>query len=183
MINPFKKSYTAKELNIFRFLSKIKIFEKLTYDEMAHFLPYLYLRRYKGNEAVFFRGDPSNALYLVKSGKVSLSLDVKEKLEVLRVVRSGEAFGSSSLLDQTYRIYNSIVDSESAEMYVVPKVNIYEIFSENEKVKAKMITSLAEIYNGMMDNLFKAYKSSLGFFNLAQVYVSPSEFKNGNSDF
>ena len=78
MINPFKKSYTQKELNTFRFLSRIKLFERLNYKEMAHFLPYFYLREYKMDEVVFFRNDPGNALYLVKSGKISINIDIED---------------------------------------------------------------------------------------------------------
>ena len=40
MINPFKKTYNLKELNLFRSLSRIKPFEKLNYEEMALFLPH-----------------------------------------------------------------------------------------------------------------------------------------------
>jgi CRP/FNR family transcriptional regulator, cyclic AMP receptor protein len=176
MLNPFQKSYSTKEINLFRFLTKIKIFEKLSYKEMSYFLPYLYLRDYNNNEAVFLRGDPSNALYLVKNGKVSLSVDLRgDKFEMLRMVRSGEAFGTNTLIANSHRVCNAIVDSESADLYVIPKVNIFEIFQDNETVRAKMISSLAEIYNQITVNLFKSYKSSAGFFNLAQIFAEISE--------
>ena len=175
MINPFRKSYSPKEISFFRFLTRIKLFEKLTYGEMAHFLPYLFLRTYKSEEAVFFRGDPSNALYLVKNGKVSINVDIKGRFEQLRMVQPGEAFGSNSLIDHSFRFYNAVVASESAELYVIPKVNIFEIFHEHEKIKAKMMTSMAEIYNQLASNLFKSYKASLGFFSLSQVYVTSAE--------
>jgi CRP/FNR family transcriptional regulator, cyclic AMP receptor protein len=176
MINPFRKSYTAKELNLFRFLSKIKVFEKLTYKEMSYFLPYLYLREYSHDQAVFLRGDPSNALYLVKNGKISLSIDLRgDKFELLRVVKTGEAFGNNTMVEHSQRIFNAIVNSESADLYVIPKVNIFDIFQEHENVKAKMMASLAEVYNQVTVNLFKSYKSSVGFFNLAQVFAEVSE--------
>lgn len=170
MINPFKKSYSSKELNLFRYLSKIKIFERLEYAEMAYFLPYLYVRTYKMNEVVFFRNDPSNALYLVKSGTVSLNIDIKERFEILTEVRSGNSFGENSLIENGRRIYTSIVISTEAEFYVIPKVNIHEIFNEHISVRAKMMTSLSEHFNSYNHNLFKSYKNSFGFFNLGQAY-------------
>lgn len=172
MINPFKKPYTPEELNIFRFLARIKIFASLSQKEMSYFLPYLYLRKYGSNEAVFFRGDPSAALYLVKNGKATLSLDVRDKFEFLRIVRPGESFGENALVPGAKRIYNAIVRSEQAEFYVIPKVNILEIFDAHEQVKAKMMSSLAEIYNQMMASLFKAYQSSDGFFSLTQAFLN-----------
>lgn len=170
MINPFKKSYTSKELNTFRFLSRIKLFERLTYKEMSYFLPYFYLREYKMDEVVFFRNDPGNALYLVKSGKVSINVDIEDGFELLNIIKSGEAFGDSSLLAESNRLYTSIIYSERSELYVLPKVNIHEIFQGHPVIKTKMLESFSEICNDYMVNLFKGYKSSLGLFNLSQVY-------------
>jgi len=170
MINPFKKSYTQKELNTFRFLSRIKLFERLNYKEMSYFLPYFYLREYKMDEVVFFRNDPGNALYLVKSGKVSVNIDIDDKFELLNIIKSGGAFGESALLADSIRINTSIVHSERAELYVLPKVNIHEIFEGHPIIKTKMMESLAELSNGYLVNLFKGYRSSLGLFNLSQIF-------------
>jgi CRP/FNR family transcriptional regulator, cyclic AMP receptor protein len=170
MINPFKKKYTQQELSVFKFLAEIKLFEKLSNDEMALFLPYMYLRKYKAEEAVFFRNDPSHALYIIKSGKVTLNMDIKDRLEELVLLKAGDAFGDNSLLDNTKRVYNALVVSDVADIYVIPQVNIHDIFIENVQIKAKMMTSLAELYNNYTVNLFKAYKSSFGFFSLGQAY-------------
>ncbi len=170
MINPFKRSYSPKELNLFRFLSRIPLFEKLTYPEMGLFVPYMHLRHYKQDEVVFFREDPSHALYIVKSGKVSLNVDLQGNFEVLRIVKSGEAFGDNSLLENSRRIYSSLVVSETADFYVIPQVNIQEIFSTNLSIRSKMTESLAESYDKISKKLFKAYQSSFGFFTLAQVF-------------
>lgn len=170
MINPFKKSYTQKELNTFRFLSRIKLFERLNYKEMSHFLPYFYLREYKMDEVVFFRNDPGNALYLVKSGKISINIDIEDEFELLTIVKSGAAFGESALLKDSNRINTCIIHSERAELYVLPKVNIHEIFESHPIIKTKMLESLSEICNDYMINIFKGYRSSLGLFNLSQVF-------------
>jgi len=170
MINPFKKSYTQKELNTFRFLSRIKLFERLNYKEMSYFLPYFYLREYKMDEVVFFRNDPGNALYLVKSGKVSINVDIEDEFELLKIVKSGGAFGENALIADANRINTCIIHSERAELYVLPKVNINEIFEGHHEIKTKMMESLSEICNEYMNNLFKGYRSSLGLFNLSLVY-------------
>lgn len=172
MINPFKKSFSDKELGIFRFLSKIKLFERLTHEEMSLFIPYLYLRGYKLDEAIFFRNDPSHALYILKEGKVSLNVDMKDKFEILTTLKPGTAFGDNALLEGTQRIYSAITITEKADVFVVPQVNIFEIFADYPKVQAKMMMSLSEIYNSYTVNLFTAYKSSFGFFNLGQAYLN-----------
>ena len=175
MINPFKKSYTPKELNIFRFLARIKLFENLSHEEMSYFLPYLYLRNYKQDEVIFFRNDPSHALYILKTGRVSLNIDVKDKFEILGIMKPGIAFGDNALLKNTKRIYSALTVSDLAELYVIPQVNILEIFNDHATIKAKMLNSLAELYNTYTENLFKAYKSSFGFFNLGEAYLSQDQ--------
>lgn len=171
MINPFKKTYTPDEIALFNFLSRVKLFELLSPEEIALFTPYLYLRNYKEDEVVFFRNDPSHAFYIVKTGKVSLNIDIKDKFEVLTLVTEGKGFGDNVFLSNTKRIYSAVVISEEAEIYVIPQVNILEIFESHVHIKAKMLTALTDLYNGYTENLFKAYKSSSNFFNLAQVYL------------
>ena len=180
MINPFKKTYSTKDLKLFNFLSQVKHFEKLTFAEMSHFVPYLYLRQYKKDEVVFFRGDPANALYIIQSGKIGLSLDIKDRTETLKVCRGGEAFGDNTMINDADRIYNAVCESENAEIYVIPKVNIFEIFNSHQKIKGEMLMSMVEIYHDLTSNLFKSYRSSYGFFNLAQIFTNSMEDDDEN---
>lgn len=170
MINPFKKTFTLQEHNLFVFLAKIRLFSNLNYKQMSLFLPYMHERKYLKDEVVFFRGDPSHALYLLKKGEVSLNIDLNENFESLTSAKAGVALGESCLLKNATRHLNIFVSSETAEFYVIPQDNIFDIFESNLKIKAKMLESLAEIYNDYNSNLFKAYKSSMGFFSLNQMY-------------
>ena len=170
MINPFKKSYSREEINTFRFLSRIKLFSLLSNDELSEFVPFLYLRKYKKDEVVFFRDDPSQALYIVKRGEVTLNIDINNQFEKLVEVKSGQAFGDNTLLTNTKRLYTAVTSSDTATIFVIPQVNIHEIFNSNDRIKAKMLTSMAEMYNQYTGNLFKAYKSSFGFFDIAEAY-------------
>lgn len=169
MINPFKKTYSEEEIALFKFLQSISLFKQLNYEELVNFLPYLYLRKYNEDEAVFFRNDPSHALYLIKEGLVSLSLDVEGKFETIAEITSRRAFGSNALIEGARRNYNCIVMSSVAELYVIPHVNIRDIFSDHPKIKAKMMTALASLYDDYTTGLFKSYRSSIGFFKLSQT--------------
>lgn len=170
MFKLFKKTYSEKELAIFRFLLKNKLFDTLSNEELAEFLPYLHKRQYKENEVVFFANDPSNALYVIKSGIVSLNLDIKDKFERLIVLRNGKVFGDNAVLKGTKRIYTSIVISETAELYVIPKINLQEILENDVQIKAKLMTAIANEYDEYMQNLFKGYKDEYGFFNINMIY-------------
>lgn len=170
MINPFSRTFSVAELELFEFLRQVSFFEKLKHSEMAKFLPALHYRSYKKDEVIFFSGDPSQAFYLVKSGLIKLSIDIKENFETIHEVRKFGAFGENSLLENQKRIYTSIVVSDSADLIVIPHFAIQEIFDSNTKIKSKMMTALAEFYNKNNQRLFKSYKSSFGFFNLSEMF-------------
>ncbi len=151
-------------------MSQIRPFENLSYDELSQIAPCMYLRTFNQDEVVFFRGDPSYALYIVKNGKVSLRVDVNDKFEELTNVRPGEAFGDNSLLNNTTRIYTSVVVSEKADLYVIPQANLLDILDDHPQIRAKIMTSFSELYNEYTATLFKKYRSAFGFFDLGMVY-------------
>lgn len=142
------------------------MFHRLTNQEKSFFLPYLYLRKYKKDEVVFFRGDPAHALYVLKKGKVDLVLDVDQEFEKLAMVRSRQSFGNNALIKDACRLYSAIIRSNEAELYVIPHVNINDIFSDESKVQAKMFAALAQLYEQQVAGLYESYRSSKGFFSL-----------------
>lgn len=173
MVNPFSRTFNENELEIFQFLSQVNFFEKLKNIEMARFLPAIHQRKYLKDEVIFFRGDPSQAFYIIKSGKIKLTIDINDSFEVIKELGKIEAFGENSLLENTKRIYSALVSTDQAELIVIPHFAIQEVFDSNPKIKAKMMTSLAEYYNENNRRLFKSYKHSFGFFNLGEMFETP----------
>lgn len=170
MINPFSKTYDEDQLQMFDFMQRIKFFERLRQKELARFIPAMHRRKYLKDEVVFFSKDPSQAFYLVKNGKVNLTIDIKDNFETIMEVNRGEAFGENSLLENAKRTYTALIISEEAELIVIPHFAIQEVFDSNPKIKAKMMTSLAEYYNGNNQRLFRSYRESFGFFSLRQMF-------------
>ena len=101
---------------------------------------------------------------------MSLRVDVNDKFEELTNVRPGEAFGDNSLLNNTTRIYTSVVVSEKADLYVIPQANLLDILDDHPQIRAKIMTSFSELYNEYTATLFKKYRSAFGFFDLGMVY-------------
>jgi len=170
MINPFAKKYTPKEYSIFQFLSSIPVFAALQNDEMVKFFPYMHERTYVQNECVFLRDDPSLAMYIVKKGEVTLSIDINELTEELKVVRGGHAIGKSCLLKGVKRQVNAIVTSEKAEFYVIPQMNFFDVFEHNPKIELKIMKALAKEYSDFNAHLFKSYRKYYGIFELRHLY-------------
>lgn len=170
MLKIFQKKYSEEDLLLFKFLRKNRLFEKLTNEELSYFVPYLYVRKYHENEVIFFTKDPSQAVYILKSGIVTLNLDMKDNFEKLMTLRSGKLFGDNAFIVGAKRLYTAIVITEEAEIYVIPKANLTEVMNDHPNVRAKIMTAFAEQYNEYTSNLFQTYKSSLGFFDLNTVY-------------
>lgn len=169
-LNPFKKAYSEQEEELFSFLQKNFIFAGLSKKEMYEFLTFLYPRDYTKNEVIFFRGDPSQALYLLRKGSVSIRLDIQETFEELVLLKPTEVFGENALIEGKTRFYNAICQSESCSLFVIPTTNIMAIFEEHLKIKAKMLWAMTEHYNELLAKIFAIYKSSFGFFDLRKVY-------------
>lgn len=142
----------------------------LTDDELALFVPHLYERRYAKNEVVFFRNDPAQAFYIVKSGYVQLTLDLEDKFEQLVVLSSHDFFGESGLFNNMTRVYNAFANVDNTELYVIPRINLMEIFEANDKIKAKIMSAMAYMLIEQKRKLFNAYRETFTFFDLGTAY-------------
>jgi CRP-like cAMP-binding protein len=170
VFNIFRKTYSDEEKQILNFLGGNALLGRLSDEELNHIAPHLFLRTYQQDEVVFFANDPSQALYIVKSGSVSISLEINNHFEELLTLQSGQLFGENVVLESTKRLYSAIVTSENAEINVIPKINLIEVMDNNPTIKAKIMTSFGENQDKFLRKLFNEYKSSLGFFELANVY-------------
>jgi CRP-like cAMP-binding protein len=170
MYNPFRRTYSSQELAQFKFLTRTQLFSKLNNDELSYFLPFLYPREYKQDEVIFFRGDPSQALYIIKSGIVNISIDVGQRMEPLTQRKAHQSLGENTLVVNTKRLHNAVVYSEKAELVVIPQANLLEVFERKDAVKAKMYEALSIHFNTILSDLFYAYRTNEGFFELSQAY-------------
>jgi hypothetical protein len=171
-INPFKRTFSESEREKIQFLQKNTLFENLSEEEIALFLPYLHLREYQQEEVIFFRNDPSQALYLIKSGSVRLVLDVQEKFEELVVLKTYDHMGENSLLESSSRLYSAISNEAGTEVYLIPQINLQEILISNLILKSKLHEALLNNWNRQTHALFKIYRESFAFFELGKAYFS-----------
>lgn len=170
MFSLFKRTYSPRERGLFRFLRKNDLFHFLTDDELSEFLPFLHQREYRASEIVFFRNDPSQALYLVKAGTIGISIDIEGRFEELYTIGPSGFLGENALLANKRRMYHATCLSENAELYVIPRLNLMEIFEDHTEIQAKVMTAFAERQSKLQESLFKAYEASFGFFDLSQVF-------------
>lgn len=169
--NPFKKTYSPAQREMFRFLRRSQLLSCLDEAELAELYPYLYHRTFKRNEVVFFREDPAQAVYIIREGRVELSIDIQDTFEVLAYAEEGVFLGSEAFLPGKRRLYNAIVASEKADILVLPQVNILDVFRRETAIKAKLMEALANMYADNTAHIFKAYRNVFGFFDLGKAYM------------
>ncbi|MFW5786056.1 MAG: cyclic nucleotide-binding domain-containing protein [bacterium] len=95
--------------------------------------------QYKTNSVIYFKGDVGDRVYILKSGRVSLtSTDVETGQEIHDYIQTGEFFGVKSALGKYPREENAVVLSDaSVIMFTVPEFE--ELASRNTRIIMKML--------------------------------------------
>ncbi len=167
----FKRHYDKQEEDKLAFLDNVALFDTLSKDEKSYFLPFLHTRQYAPNEVVFFRGDASQALYIIVEGEVEINVDIRNDFEHIIKLSKYSSFGDNALLNNQTRIFNAIIQEKNAILYVLPHLSIQEIFKNYPVIKAKILENLAELQDAYFRNICDTYREGNGFFELRELFL------------
>jgi TolA-binding protein len=94
---------------------------------------------FKANSVIYFRGDTSDRIYILKSGRISLnSTDIETGQEMHDYIQTGEFFGVKSALGQYPREEDAVVLADAAViMFSVPEFEA--LVSQNTRIILKML--------------------------------------------
>jgi TolA-binding protein len=95
--------------------------------------------QYRANSIIYFKGDQSERIFLLNSGKVSLNyVDIETGQEVRDLIKVGEFFGVKSALGRYMREETAIVLQDAAAMvFSVPEFEL--LASKNTRIITKML--------------------------------------------
>jgi|UniRef100_A0A7C4YAD3 CRP/FNR family cyclic AMP-dependent transcriptional regulator len=99
-------------------LDKVILFSSLSKEEKEKILSIAEERRFKPEEKIFNEGDEGDGFYIIKSGKVRISIflpDVGE--ELLSLLREGNHFGEMAIIEDKPRSASAIADTETVCLY------------------------------------------------------------------
>lgn len=131
---------------------------------------------YNPNSIVYFKGDHSGYVYVLKSGQVSLNYtDLQTGQEVHDLIQTGEFFGVKAALggyihDETAMV---IVESQVVQFSVA---EFEALITQNKRLIAKMLrvfsTQLRRIHNQVQDLLSSETSPDpeLGLFEVGRYY-------------
>ena len=139
---------------------------------------------YKANSIVYFRGDTSEKVYILKSGKVSLNYnDIETSQEMHDLIQTGEFFGVKSALGKYPREETAVVLADAAMIsFTVPEFE--QIALQNTRIIMKML----KVFSNQLRRIHKQVRNLLmsgaqtndpeaGLFKIGQYYLKSRKFK------
>jgi CRP/FNR family cyclic AMP-dependent transcriptional regulator len=142
-------------------LKDTALFSSLDEDAVRDFERVSVRKKFPKNTIIFSKGDKSDSLYLVYSGKVKAVIHDEEGKEiVLSVIGSGEYFGEMAALDGVPRSA-TIVTREPTEILIIHRDDFRSILSSNPDMVFNLLGVLLKRLRRANDKI-----ASLAFTNV-----------------
>ncbi len=100
-------------------------------------------RRFRRGEVIFHVGDPGDALFVIVSGEVKISLPSETGDEaILATLHEGDVFGELALLDGAPRSASAVALT-ATETVVLPRDRFRELIATEARVRDALLASIA----------------------------------------
>ena len=138
--------------------------------------------QYRANSIIYFKGDQSERIFLLNSGKVSLSyIDIETGQEVRDLIKMGEFFGVKSALGRYMREETAVVLQDSAVMvFSVPEFE--QLAAKNTRIITKMLKVFSnqlrrihrQVQNLMVSN--EQVNPETGLYKIGEYYMKNKRY-------
>ncbi len=138
--------------------------------------------QYRSNNIIYFKGDQSDRIFLLNSGKVSLSyVDIETGQEVRDLIKMGEFFGVKSALGRYMREETAVVLQDASVMvFSVPEFE--QLAAKNTRIITKMLKVFSnqlrrihrQVQNLMVSN--EQVNPETGLFKIGEYYLKNKRF-------
>jgi uncharacterized membrane protein len=134
----------AKTLMTLESLRSVPLFSSLDDDATRELRGLLQVKTIKGVTPLFQRGEEGDAMYLIESGRVRISVrDAGGEDVTLAELAGGDFFGEMALLDGKLRSADATV-IEDARMAVLSRDDFIKFVRRNPDVALKMLSAITE---------------------------------------
>lgn len=124
-------------------LARARLFAGLEPSTLDRLVGELRRRRFRHGEVIFHLGDPGDALFLIVSGAVKISLPTEEGGEaILATLRAGDVFGELALLDGAPRSASAVA-MVPTECLVLSRARFEELVEGVPAIRAALFRTLA----------------------------------------
>ena len=137
----------AKRLALKReVLARMPLFARLGDRELLRVMQAVEVRKYEDEQVVIREGDKGDELFIVLSGKVTVSRGG----EVLTRLGAGEHFGEMALIRAVPRSATVNADG-SAELIAIRRVDFFEILRTEHEIAVKMLWQFLGVLADRLD--------------------------------
>jgi CRP-like cAMP-binding protein len=152
-------------------LKGVPLFELLRTDQLRYLAAALEPIAWPGKEVIFERGEAGDAMYLIVSGKVGISLAESPPFDdFIAELGAGEFFGDMAILDDQPRSASAVA-IEGTEAYGLSK----------EKTRG-LLLAYPELGTGMLRALSRRLRSSSQLVDKYRAELAKSSEKNRQPD-
>src|SRR5947208_9334002 len=123
-------------------LRSVPLFASLDSKATAELGEYLTIHDYPKSATIFRNGDPGDAMYLIDSGKVRISItDADGHTVTLAELGPGDFFGEMSMLDRRGRSADATV-IENARLAKLTRQDFLAFLESDARIALEMLTAL-----------------------------------------
>lgn len=131
-----------EDLNLFK---QIPLFVNFKLTELMSISMVAKVEKYFAGETVFNEGEPGDALYIIKSGRVRVNKRDNNNTEhALAYLEKGEYFGEISLVDQAPRSASVKADTDTA-LLKITRTDFKNLIAGNKEIERKFYKSFSEV--------------------------------------
>ena len=122
-------------------IRSVPLFASLDDEAAGELRSLLRTREAPGGEELFRAGDKGDAMYLIESGRVRITVTDEDKKEiVLAELAQGDFFGEMAIIDGKQRSANATV-AEDARLTVLSREDFLRFIHNNPKVALEMLSA------------------------------------------
>jgi serine/threonine protein phosphatase PrpC len=163
----------ASEVNLkLDTLKKIPLFRYLTYQELVKVLNITYLETYDAGQTVIKEGEAGEELYIVLAGRVTVSTDGTDIVDL----QPGVHFGEMALVDQSPRSA-TIKAKESTRLLVVQRRSFYTLIRKEPVLAVKLLWSFVQVLSRRLRDTNEQLSGARNKLSEGKDMPSPLEFE------
>src|SRR6266571_1388347 len=126
------------------YLKQVPLFAGLEDEDIRELMSVAKRRTFRSGEVIFHREDPGQVLYVIKEGKVKISLISPDGQEISLVVfGKGEYFGEFALIDGLPRSADAIA-LEKVECYTLQRSDFQKAIMKNPQIAIQVMEVLSK---------------------------------------
>lgn len=179
-------SSSAALFGISRHHQRVQIFSGLSPDEMTRIAAYARSLRKARGEFIYMPGDRADHVYILKQGRVKLSVLSESGKEVaIDIIQPGEIFGEFALVDEAPRS-NMTQALDDILVWVFPKHDFTHLIASQPKLALSYIRLVGDrrrrMEKKLSDITSKAVSARVCEL-LHEISTSAAETETGNTDY